>query len=137
MQQLADALCRCFCGRHLLHDRRALSRLGSGKLEIDLAKRFCRFEHHFIPRLAVFDRLTLLLRNHLADHGVEPDAVRSARLSVELEIDEHERQSVSHVMWFGDCSGFVGCRMRVECTVNIEDDSYKSEHRGYVEWPRD
>ena len=136
MQQLADILCRGFCGWNLQHDKRSLTRLGSGKLEVDLLKRTCRFGRDYMPRLAILNTLLGQFQRFLEDNGVAPETIRSAILSIEITIEEREEQRDKSVMWFGEYDGFVGCEMGIRCTVGTEKESCKSEHRGYVEWPR-
>jgi hypothetical protein len=136
LQQLADTLCRGFCGWNLQHDRRSLTRLGSGKLEVDLLKRTCRFGRDYIPRLAILNTLLGQFQRFLDDNGVAPKTIRSAILSIEITIEEREEQRDKSVMWFDEYDGFVGCEMEIRCAVGTEKESCKSEHRGYVEWPR-
>jgi len=136
LQQLADVLCRGFCAWNLQHDKRALTRLGSGKLEIDLLKRTCRFGRDYIPRLAILNTLLMQFQRLLDDNEVTEDTIRSAILSIEITIEEREEQRDKSVMWFGENNGFVGCDMDVRCKVGTAEESCKSEHRVYVEWPR-
>lgn len=136
MQQLADTLCRGFCGWNLQHDKRALTRLGSGKLEVDLLKRTCRFGRDYIPRLAILNTLLAQFQRFQEDNKVAQNTIRSAIMSIEISIEEREEQRDKSVMWFGEHDGFVGCEMAIRCTIDAEKEGSKSEHRGYVEWPR-
>jgi hypothetical protein len=106
-------------------------------LEIDLLNKTCRFEHDYVPRLAIFDALDLQLRRFLEGDGVAPEGMRSAAMEIKLTIEEREDQKDKSVMWFGEHDGFVGCEMEIQCAIGTENESYKSEHRGYVEWPRE
>lgn len=136
LQQLADMLCRSFCGWNLQHDKRALTRLGSGKLEVDLLKRSCRFGRDYIPRLAILNTLLAQFQRFQEDTKVVPGTIRFAILSIAITIEEREEQKDKSVMWFVEHDGFVACDMEIRCTVGTADESNKSEHRGYVEWPR-
>lgn len=136
LQALADTLCRAFCAWNLQHDKRTLTRLGSGKLEVDLLKRTCRFGRDYIPRLAILNTLLMQFQRFLEDHEVAPKTLRSAILSIEIKIEERKEQKDKSVMWFVEHDGFVGCDMKIHCTISTSDESCKSEHRGYVEWPR-
>jgi hypothetical protein len=136
LQELAERLCQSFCGWKLQHDRRTLSKLGSGRLEVDLVKKTCRFGHNYIPRLIMVDELIRQLRAHLQDDGAAPEELRSAALEIRLTIEEREDQKDKSVVWFGDYDGFVGCEMEIRCTLSTDDESCKAEHRGYVEWPK-
>lgn len=136
LQRLADRLCRIFCGRKLRRDRRTLTALGSGKLEVDLLKKTCRFERDYVSKLAILEELVRELRLGLKAYEVTPGTIRSAILTATLTLEEHEDQRDKSVMWFGERDGFVGCEMEIRSTVRTSHKNYKSEHRGYVEWPR-
>ena len=136
LQDLADQLCRGFCGWQLHHDTRVLATLGSGRLEIDLLWKTCRFERRFIPALVIVDILDRRLRQHLADSEIARDTVRTARLSIMLEIEEHEEQKDRSVMWFGTYDGFLGCKIEIRATISTADETRNSRYSGYVEWPR-
>ena len=137
LQQLSDDLCRGLSGWKLQPDKHALERLGSGLLEIDLLNKTCRFEHDYVPRLAIIDALDLELRRFLEGDGVGPEGIRSAVMEIRLTIEEREDQKDKSVMWFGENDGFVGCEMEIQCTVSMDDKSSESEHTVYVEWPRE
>ena len=136
LQQLADTLCHGFCGWNLQHDKRALVQLGSGRLEVDLVKRTCRFERDYIPRLAILNTLLAQFRHHLEANGMAPEGILSAILTIEITTEEREDQKDKSVLWFGEHDGFVGCELRICCTVSTADEGCKSEHSSYVEWPR-
>ena len=136
LQQLADTLCRGFCAWNLQHDKRALTQLGSGKIEIDLLKKTCRFGRDYIPRLAILNTLLVQFQRFQEDNKVAPKTIRSAILLIEITIEEREQQRDKSVMWFGECDGFVGCEMVIRCTIDADNEGCESEHRGYVEWPR-
>jgi hypothetical protein len=129
-------LCHEFCAEKLRREKRALDKLGSGQLEIDLLKKTCRFERRFVPRLAIVDKLIRKLQQYLESHEVPPETIRSATLSIKLTIGEREDQKDKSVMWFGEYDGFVGCEMDIRCTIRTADKSRKARRRGYVEWPK-
>lgn len=136
LQQLADALCRGFCGWNLQHDRRVLTQMETGSLEIDLLKKTCRFGREYVPTLTIVDALTRQLRHYLAANAAATETIRSVTLSIALAVEQHLHQKDKSVMWFGEQDGFVGCTMDVRCTIGTDGERYRSEHRGYLEWPR-
>jgi hypothetical protein len=135
LEELADALCRGFCGWQLQHDKRVLTRLGSGRLYVDLLTKTCRFGRDYIPALVIVDKLAQELRRHMDSGGAAVEKLRSATLKIELTVDEHEEQKDRSVMWFGEHDGFVGCQMEIESCIGTADGSHSAKHRGYVEWP--
>jgi len=136
LQQLANALCRGFGGWNLQHDRRVLTQMGNGTLEIDLLKKTCRFGRDYIPTLTIVDVLNHQLRRYLAGDAVATETIRSVTLSIALAVEQHVHQKDKSVLWFGEQDSFVGCTMDVRCTIGTDGERYKSEHRGYIEWPR-
>jgi hypothetical protein len=136
LQKLADTLCRGFSGWHLQHDRHTLTALGSGRLEIDLIKKTCRFQRNYIPILVIVEVLSHRLRHHLVTKDVAPGTIGSATLSIAMTSSDVEEPKDSSVMWFGDNDGFIRCKMKIQCRISTADGDYTSEHSAQVEWPR-
>ena len=135
-QQLAETLCHGFFSWHLQHDHAALTRLGDGKLEIDLLQEACRHKKQHIPALMIVGLLARQCRSFVDGSEIGADEVKKVWLSVDLEFDEHDEQRDRSVWWFGEVSGFVGCKVDIEVIVRTAAGTYRAKQSRLLEWPK-
>jgi hypothetical protein len=88
-----------------------------------------------VAQLLIVERLHHQLRTGLAVNGIEVHTIRSATLSIALEVSERHEQKDSSVMWFGKHDAFTGCQMEIRGCIRTTSADYESTHRAYREWP--
>jgi hypothetical protein len=135
LNNTAFTLCHMFRGWQLADDYAALTRLGSGTLEIDVLRTECRHNGGVIPTLHIAHVLQSWLRDDLEHHHVPNEAVEDVRLMVALAFDRHEGQRKPAQRWARPTREFVGCAVLVRCRLRTDEATYTAECRDELEWP--
>jgi hypothetical protein len=139
LEPLAISAARFLAGWELLHDAPALTRLGTGRLELDLLRGFCHHQLRHIPPL----NITGILRNRLVTaldeiplHWTRLTQAK-AEVEVRLEIREQSGALNPRRVWAGFGDVFVFCALDVKLVLATDEGTWTGAHQGALEWPRD
>jgi hypothetical protein len=139
LEPLALFAARYLAGRDLLHDARALTRLGSGHLEIDLLRRSCHHQLHYIPPLNIIPMLNLRLRAALDEIPLDWGRLTQAKAAVDAKLSTFTLGDGPRggVFWAGFGDIFVSCGLEVKLVLATDEGSWTASHKGTLEWPQD
>jgi hypothetical protein len=139
LDELAWALARFVTTRELIHDSRAIMRLGPGKYELDLLNGMCRMGLRYHPSLAIAGMLKARLDGALREVELTLEIVTRAALTMQLTLQERDpAKGYRPINVFGRYEGpYILCQAEVEIMLATEEGTWSGGHRGAVDWPRD
>jgi hypothetical protein len=139
---IAHDLCQMFCGWRLTDSLPPLTKMGSGRLEIDVLTEGCKFQGNPIPPLPIARELKAAFPNNLKSHKATSEEITRARLLVSLSfslINSGERMNAKEI-FYQDNIEMHAARMhrcKFDCVAEIEINGtvYRLEHDVTREWP--
>ena len=139
LDELAWVLAQFATTRELIHDHRAIMRIGAGKYELDLLNGACRVGLRYQPTLAMAGMVKARLDGGLRDLELTLEIVTRAMLTMQLTLQERDPAKGYRPMnVFGRYEGpYILCQAEVEILLATEEGSWTGGHKGSVDWPRD
>lgn len=134
---LASNAARFFVSLELAHDAGQLTRLGTGRLRLDLLRRQARHGEQWIP----FPHMGATLRHRLsaALSGVDlaVTALRQAELEGELRLRSVPRPAIPGpgMGWAGEDGPLIQAEMTVTVRLGTTASQWQGQHQGAVFWP--
>jgi hypothetical protein len=140
LQNMADNICRMFCGWRLSISKPMLVELGSGTLEIDVLTGACMFQNNPAVQLGIARELRSWMQSELLAHRIPITAIMRARLNATLSFREVPWNTRTREIFFADNKAVRSEKMH-HCTLDCESEVatdeivYRSKLREVQEWP--
>ncbi|HWA14954.1 MAG TPA: hypothetical protein VG817_00875 [Gemmatimonadales bacterium] len=135
---LARWVAQYFISLELAHDAGQLTRMGAGRLTLDLLGRRAMHQHRFVP----FLRIGHTLRHRIADalaQGEDPGgALTRAELEVECRyrtIPPNDTIDTKGITWCGETGPLIEADLSVTVRLGTADHQWQAQHAGVTTWP--
>lgn len=133
---VALLLGRYFASLELAHDAGPLTRLGAGRLRLDLRQRQARHGERSVPFPSIGERLRHRLAMALAP-AASPVELRRAELDADVKLTIIPRPDLADMSggWAGDDGPLVRYEVALTTYLATDTGQWQAEHRGVVTWP--
>ena len=138
LSHLALSVAKYFVSLDLAHDAGQLTRLGQGRLRLDLLRRTATHELHFVP----FPRMGDTLRHRIDTAFQFAEHSRAVLLRAELEAECRYRSIPQPDMvgprmggWCGVTGPLIQAEMAITVRLGTAEQQWQTQHKGNTTWP--
>lgn len=138
LTHLAQSVAQSFVSLDLAHDAGQLTRLGPGRLTLDLLQRDACHQYTYVPFLRIGDNLRYRMLAELQRAGLPPANLRRAQMEIDCSyrtIPNTDTIRVKGINWCGDAGPLVEATLAVTVRLGTAEGQWQAQHRGIMIWP--
>ena len=137
LTHLALSVARFFASMELAHDAGPLTRLGAGRLRLDLRRRLAQHGERWISFPGMGDTLRHRIGTVLGGIELSVDQLHRAELEADVKLAIVPRPELPGMGngWAGDDGPLVRYDVAITVRLAAPGGSWQAQHKGNVTWP--
>jgi hypothetical protein len=137
LTHLAQSVARFFCSMQLAHDAGPLTRLGSGRLRLDLRRRTAQHGLRWIPFPHIGDTLRHRISAALGDGDPGLGTLQRAELEADVKLTVIPRPAMpgTGLCWTGDDGPLVHYHAAIAVRLADGRGQWQAQLNGSTTWP--